>query len=99
MITKEDYNDFNLTVTFEWDVPQGNGPETVVDTYTIIISPRPLSSSSNAIVVPKSPQALNVTLNYNTYYTISITAENCAGESEAFLYPNVTRYGIRFMHA
>ena len=83
-----------MLLQFEWDEPQGSGPEAVVDAYTIVISPRPLFPSLDALVVPNSPQVLNAIVDFNTYYTTSITAENCAGESETFLYPNVTRYSM-----
>ena len=79
-------------VTFEWDGPQGGGPETVVDNYTITISPAPLFPS-DINILPNSPQTFNVTFNYNTSYMVAISAENCAGESETFVYPSVIEYG------
>ena len=73
-------------------MPQGSGPQTVVDNYIVTISPPPLLPSEvNAL--PNSPLALNVTLEYNTTYNATITAENCAGESETFVYPNTIEYG------
>ena len=74
-----------VTVMFEWDEPQGSGPETVVDYYTIAITPSPLSPSP--IMVQRSP--LNATLNYNTGYTATITAMNCAGNSATFSLQNI----------
>lgn len=76
---------------FQWDEPQGEGVQAVVDNYTIDISSFPSESS---IVIPNSPQALNVTINYNTNYTVTIIAENCAGPSERFIYSNITGYGM-----
>ena len=81
-IAEENFTETNLTVTFVWDEPQGNGPEAIVDNYIIVISPRPLSLPSGINVLPNSPQAFDVTLNYNTPYMATITAENCAGMSE-----------------
>ena len=68
----------NITVIFEWDPPQGLGPEVVVDYYRITISPAPLSHPSINSV---NSSVWNVTLNYNTPYTANATAVNCAGES------------------
>lgn len=81
----------NLTVTFEWDEPQGSGPEVVVDSYIVAISPSPLAPSG-VNRLPNLPLTFDVTLNYNTAYTATITAENCAGESETFAYPNRIEY-------
>ena len=79
----------NITVLFEWDEPQGSGPETIVDDYIIDITPSPLSPYS--LIVQNSP--LNVTLRYNVDYTTTITAVNCAGESPTYqLLPNI-EYG------
>ncbi len=91
-ITGEVYTVANLTVTFEWDEPQGSGPEVVVDNYIVIITPQPLYPS-NTNMLPNSPQSLNVTLKYNTNYTATITAVNCAGESATFVYPARIEYG------
>ena len=94
-ITVEEYNDENLTVIFLWDEPQGSGPQIIVDNYIITISPSPLSPSYSNIL-PNVPLALNVTLSYNVLYTMAtITASNCAGESETLEYPNTFRYGTK----
>ena len=76
----------NSIVTFEWDPPQGMGPELVVDNYRIIITSIPLSPTT-IYLVELSPW--NVTLDYNVIYTANITAINCAGESEVFSLPNI----------
>ena len=94
-ITGVVYTVDNLTVTFEWDAPQGSGPEVVVDTYIITISPSPLAPS-DVNRLPNSPLTFDVTLDYNTIYMATITAENCAGESETFVYPNRIEYGILY---
>lgn len=92
-ITMEFFTVSNLTAMFEWDEPQGHGPEAIVDNYAITFSPRPLSLS-DMIDLPNFPLSLNVTLDYNIVYKATITAENCAGRSETFVYPNVIEYGI-----
>ena len=69
---------------FEWNEPLGSGPESIVDNYIVAISPSPLSPSA-VNTLPNSPLALNVTLDYNTTYVASITAENCAGLSGTFV--------------
>ena len=70
-------------MTLEWGAPEGSGPEAVVDNYTIAISPSPLFPSE-VNRVPNLPRTFDVTLEYNTVYVATITAENCAGESAAF---------------
>ena len=80
----------NITVTFEWDPPQGLGPEVVVDYYRITISPAPLSHPSINSV---NSSVWNVTLNYNAPYTANITAVNCAGES-SFSSLQINEYGM-----
>ena len=67
---------------FEWDVPPGSGPEAIVDNYTITITPAPVSHPISNVVLA-SPW--NVTLNYNVIYTATITAVNCAGDSEILI--------------
>ena len=76
----------NVTVMFAWDEPLGSGPEAVVDNYIVTVSPSPLFPSANN-TLPNTPLSLNVTLDYNTTYVVSITAENCAGLSQAFTLP------------
>ena len=67
-------------VTFAWDpIPQGSGPEAIVDNYTVYISPRPMSDLN--IIVTGSPP-LSIALDHNVPYSVSITASNCAGESD-----------------
>ena len=84
-IAKRFNSRLNITVTFEWDSPPGSGPETIVDNYTIVITPAPVSHPISNVVLA-SPW--NVTLNHNTLYTATITAVNCGGESEAFILSN-----------
>ena len=85
-----EYHQFmNTTLTFEWDSPQGIGPETIVDNYTITISPSP-PLQPNKYRVMQPPWI--VTLTHNTIYSINITAANCAGESAAFEFSEI-EYG------
>ena len=77
---------------FEWHEPQGSGPQVIVDNYIIIISPRPLYPA-DVNIVPNLPEVFYATLNYNTLYTATIIAENCAGESPTLVYPFVIEYG------
>ena len=87
-ITQNFFTPENITVLFEWDPPQGLGPEEVVDYYRITISPAPLSHPSINSV---NSSVWNVTLAYNTPYTANITAVNCAGES-----PSITLEDIEY---
>ena len=73
-------------LTFEWDAPQGSGPETIVDNYTIIIHPQPVISPSINVV---SLRLWNTTLAHNEIYSINITAVNCAGSGGTFVFPNI----------
>ena len=92
-ITNQVYSTSNVTVDFEWDEPSGSSSEAVVDNYYITVSPMPLSPSSNDFVLPNSFRTFETVLNYNTLYTVSIFAENCAGQSEVFMYPENVLYG------
>lgn len=81
----------NTTLTFDWDPPQGSGLETIVDSYTIAISSRSQSNHTyDTIVVESHP--VNVTLNHNMVHSINITAENCAGQSDAYIHFDI-EYG------
>ena len=91
-IAEEYYSVDNLTIMFEWAEPQGSGPKAIVDNYTIAIFPMPLEPYA-INVLPNFPRKFNVTLRYNIIYTAMITAENCAGESETFVYPGIIEYG------
>lgn len=71
----------NTTIRLDWNPPQGIGPETVVDVFSVTISPTPLSHPSFNLVF-SAPW--NVTINYNVEYTSTIAAVNCAGESDPF---------------
>ena len=77
------------TLMFDWRPPQGSGPETVVDYYTVFISPSPPSRPSYNVV---SSPPWNVTLSHNVVYSVNITATNCAGESEVVAFPEI-EYG------
>ena len=72
------------TIQLEWDPPYGVGPERVVDVYLIEISPGPLSHPASNFV---SSSPWNVTIEYNVEYLTTITAINCAGESDPFVLP------------
>ena len=76
----------NVTLTFEWDPPQGVGPELIVDYYLIAISPAPLS---HPILNNVSSSPWNVTVDYNTVYSVNITAVNCAGQSGTLSLENI----------
>ncbi len=76
---------------FEWDPPPGSGPEAIVDNYTITITPAPVSHPiSNAVA-----SSLNVTLDYNVIYTATVTAVNCAGDSD-ILVLSAIEYGKNY---
>ena len=67
-------------VALDWDpIPLGTGPEVTVDNYILYISSSLMSEP--LINVTDSPP-VNITLDHNVLYSISLTALNCAGESE-----------------
>ncbi len=74
---------------FEWDPPNGSGPEAVVENYKISILPMPVSHPISNVVDNTS---WNVTLDYNVIYSATITALNCAGESIPNVLTNI-QYG------
>lgn len=80
----------STTLTLGWEYPpQGLGSEFIVDNYTISISSG-LQFTLDTYIVSAPP--LNVTLGLNVIYSINITAENCAGESDAYILPDI-EYG------
>lgn len=81
--TREYHGTNTTTLTFDWDPPQGSGSETIVDNYTLSISPSPPPN----IMVPSPPGT--VTLDHNIMYSINITAENCAGEGGSYAFPDI----------
>ena len=87
-ITGESYTVSDVTVIFEWNLPQGSGPQVVVDYYRISITPAQLFPDSSV----SHSLTWNATLDYNTTYTANITAINCAGESETYLLPYSFEY-------
>lgn len=84
-VTEQYPTAMDKTVTFEWDPPQGTGPDVIVDFYWIFISPR---SRSHPLANIAFSSPWNVTLDYNIVYSANITAVNCAGESETFVLPD-----------
>ena len=84
--TSEYHQFMNTTLTLDWNAPLGSGPQAVVDSYTLSISPAP-PSHPGTIVVQKPP--FNVTLAHNIAYSLNLTAVNCAGESETLIFPDI----------
>ncbi len=74
---------------FDWNPPIGSGPEAVVENYIISIRPMPVSYPISNVV---NSTSWNVTLDYNVIYNATITAQNCAGESEPVIITNI-QYG------
>ena len=74
----------NTTITFEWTLPHGSAYEDT-GTFTAFISPSPLSHpSKNEDILPP----WNVTLAYNTNYSVYVMSENCAGTSSSIFIGN-----------
>ena len=92
-ITRESFAETSVNVLFQWTGPMGSGPHTVIDHYIIRITPIPLHPALEASTLPNTQTMLNATLNYNTPYTVTLVAENCAGQSEVVQFPNIIEYG------
>ena len=74
-----------------WDFQYENSDlEAVVDYYTVFITPAPLSNPISNVL--RSPP-WNVTLAHNTPYNLSLTATNCAGDSETTFFPDEILFG------
>ena len=85
-ITNVYYAILNYTISLQWNLPEGSGPATVVDRYILSLTP---NSVSHPISNEVYSTIWNVTLNYNTLYTATITAVNCAGESNTVVLPGI----------
>ena len=81
MIMKSINNTDNSTVTIQWDSPQANGGA-AVDNYTVSVTPMPLSGDP---IVTVMGTMIELILNYNVQYTVSVMATNCAGNSDPSL--------------
>ena len=80
------YTTLNYTISLQWDLPEGSGPEVIVDRYILSITPKPASHPiSNEVY----STILNVTLNYNIVYSATITAVNCVGESNMVMLSDI----------
>ncbi len=80
-------NSESASVTIEWDPPsQGGSPLIYIITTTpvLISDPPPVTTSTST----------TITINYNTDYTIAVTASNCAGNgfTSDVLSINIGRY-------
>ena len=85
-ITNVYYAILNYTISLKWNQPEGSGSAAVVDRYILSVIPKPVSHPiSNEV----NSTIWNVTLNYNTVYTATITAVNCAGESNTVVLPGI----------
>ena len=69
----------NILVFIDWEAPLGIGPAFFIQSYNVIISSDLEYYTYN---IPYTSTSLNVTLNYNVKYAVSISSISCAGESE-----------------
>ena len=75
-------NTDNSMVTIQWDSPQASGAA-AVDNYTVSVTPMPLSG--DPILTVRMDTMIELILNYNVQYTVSVMATNCAGSSDPSL--------------
>ena len=90
------YDTLNATtITLDWGLPMGSGPETIIDGYTISITPSPLSHPTTYVV--DSPP-WNVTIRFNMEHNITLYATNCAGQSAAIMLQSI-EFSRLFTHS
>ncbi|XP_064400987.1 CUB and sushi domain-containing protein 3-like isoform X2 [Halichondria panicea] len=66
-------------ITLDWDSPSSTGGVSV--SYALTISPTPLSESP----VTVETTSAQITISYDTHYTVTIKTVNCAGNSSALM--------------
>ncbi|XP_064400886.1 uncharacterized protein LOC135347001 isoform X2 [Halichondria panicea] len=66
-------------ITLDWDSPSSTGGVSV--SYALTISPTPLSESP----VTVETTLAQITISYDTHYTVTIKTVNCAGNSSAVM--------------
>lgn len=88
-------SEYETNIVFRWALPQQVGPAAVIDNYTFVIMPKPLSHPTTNVI---SSTSLNVTLNYNTEYMVTVVATNCAGESALVILEDI-KYSKSFIHS
>ena len=77
MIIESTNNTDSSTITIQWDSLQSSGGSGV-DNYTVSVAPGPLSGDASLTVMDKM---IELILNYNVQYTVSVVATNCRGSS------------------
>ena len=83
------YAILNYTISLQWKPPEGSSSAAVIDKYILSVIPKPVSHPiSNEVY----STIWSVTLDYNTVYTATVTAVNCAGESNTVILPDI-QYG------
>ena len=82
----------NIIVSIEWRRPVGVGPEYFIQSFVIYIeSETGLFSRSDTV----TSTSWDVTLNYDTNYTVSVISVNCAGISDMIILEDI-RFGKWF---
>ena len=77
-VTRIDRDLFDFSATLQWNSPLPGGAQSVIDNYTVVITP------GEQTIVLDSPTLL-ATLQYNIENVFSITATNCVGRSSPLL--------------
>ena len=85
-INREYHGILQTTLTLVWDPPVGRGPHAVVDNYAISISP---ASPHHPERIQVFTTQVNVTLDHNEVYNVSLIAANCFGESLPTILPDI----------
>ena len=83
---KTSENVSNLNVRIEWEQPTGKGPKFIVEWYQFSIESEFGLHNSSGTVFSTS---LDVSLAFNVYYTASVIAVNCVGESSQLIVKDI----------
>ena len=71
----------SFTVTIEW-TPHADA---IGEEHTVTATPAPISPPLPVTITPDTtaPRQINITVNYNTNYTVTVGVQSCDGPREA----------------
>lgn len=72
----------DVSVSFTWEKAVGTGPEYVISSYRITITPPTVDGNSSFEVGLDNGLLITLSLTYNVEHTLNFFAINCAGMSQ-----------------
>lgn len=72
----------DVSVTFTWEKEMGIGPEYVISSYRVTITPPTVDGNSSFKVGFEQDLLVALSLAYNVEHTVNFFAINCAGSSQ-----------------